>query len=544
MREKPARAPAGATVVRDLEYGWAPGGITLKLDLYRPDPPGPTPRPLVVWIHGGGWTSGSKANPRAARLVARGYVVASIRYRLSHEAVFPAQIHDCKAAIRWLRANAGKYGIDPERIGAWGSSAGGHLVALLGTSGSVASLEGTTNTVRASSRVRAVVDFCGPADLSALRRPVDRETAKGAVVRLLGGTPEEKPELAALASPVSHVTEDDAPFLIVHGRDDRTVPPEQSEKLHETLVGAGVDSTLKLLDGVGHGIRGKEADRAVDAFLDRHLGPLPPVTGRRPENTNARPDWTRHEFRSDLLEREVRYHLYRPPGYEAGTRRYPTIYWLHGLGGSSRRALVFASRVDGFIRDGKMPPVLVVGVDGGRASFYCDAERGEAIESMILEELIPLVDRTHRTVPTREGRAVEGFSMGGFGALHLALKHPDRFVAATSVSGALLDATGASGRPAAFFASVFGGEERFREECPGGLARRNADRIRGRLRIRLAVGDRDALRKTMWIMHGTLQELSIGHELTLLADVGHLTGAVYLKLGDRTAAFYRSVFGE
>ena len=155
-----ALAALPALAQRDLVYARA-GAKDLLLDLYLPEG-APRPLPLVVWIHGGGWRNGAKEQTPARRLVERGYAVASINYRLSGEAIFPAQIHDCKAAVRWLRANAAKYGLDAGRVAAWGSSAGGHLVALLGTSGGIMELEGGLGNADQSSRVQAVVDFFGP----------------------------------------------------------------------------------------------------------------------------------------------------------------------------------------------------------------------------------------------------------------------------------------------------------------------------------------------------------------------------------------------
>ena len=152
---------------RDLVYAKTPQR-ELALDLYIPD--GATKPPLIVWVHGGAWRAGSKAKPPALWMLERGYAVASISYRLSQQAVFPAQIHDCKAAIRWLRAHASKYGYDAERIGAWGASAGGHLVALLGTSSGVKELEGDLGYNDQSSRVQAVVDYFGPTDVTAMSK--------------------------------------------------------------------------------------------------------------------------------------------------------------------------------------------------------------------------------------------------------------------------------------------------------------------------------------------------------------------------------------
>jgi acetyl esterase/lipase len=159
-------------VTRDVEYGRA-GERSLKLDIYQPTQRRADPLPALVWIHGGGWRGGDKSSGgRLSGLVATGdYVGFSVGYRLSAEAIWPAQIHDCKAAIRWIRANAKQYGIDPDRIGVWGSSAGGHLASLLGTSGDIEPLEGSCGAPNMSSRVACVVDFCGPTDMVIFRHP-------------------------------------------------------------------------------------------------------------------------------------------------------------------------------------------------------------------------------------------------------------------------------------------------------------------------------------------------------------------------------------
>jgi acetyl esterase/lipase len=155
-------APAGGRVFKDLAYV-EPGHERQRLDLYLP-PAGDRPTPVIVWVHGGGWAGGSKARTPASRMVQAGFAVAAINYRLSQHAIFPAQIHDCKAAIRWLRAHAAEYRLDPKHIGVWGSSAGGHLVALMGTSNGVADLEGQLGHPEQSSDIQAVVDWFGPTD--------------------------------------------------------------------------------------------------------------------------------------------------------------------------------------------------------------------------------------------------------------------------------------------------------------------------------------------------------------------------------------------
>lgn len=279
----PPRVPEGVRVLRDLEYARA-GEKALLLDLYLPENAA-GPLPLIIWIHGGGWSSGSKSGGPAIRLSGRGFAVASIDYRLSGEAVFPAQIEDCKAAVRWLRANSGKYNLDPRRFAAWGGSAGGHLVALLGTSGGVKELEGTIGNLEQSSRVQAVVDFFGPTDLlqmdaQAARNPavpskIKHDDPKSPESRLIGGPIQQNQERAAAANPITYVSRDDPPFLIMHGDRDPLVPLEQSRILYDALRAGGVEATFHVVKGGGHGFSGPEVDRMIDEFLDRRLRRLP-----------------------------------------------------------------------------------------------------------------------------------------------------------------------------------------------------------------------------------------------------------------------------
>jgi acetyl esterase/lipase len=265
-------------VLRDIAYVEG-GHARQKLDLFLPAKSDPArPRPLLIWVHGGAWMAGSKDQCFPLRLgfLERGYALASLGYRLSSDAVFPAQIEDCRAAVRWLRAHAAENGLDPERFAAWGSSAGGHLVALLGTSGGVKAFDvGTHPDV--STRVQAVVDYYGPTDFHAFLATPGFESHQrldSPELRLLGGPLAEKRDLAALVNPITHVTPDDPPFLIVHGAADRTVAPNQSELLHAALKKAGVASELHIIPGAGHG--GAEFQDAtalgwVAAFLERNL---------------------------------------------------------------------------------------------------------------------------------------------------------------------------------------------------------------------------------------------------------------------------------
>jgi acetyl esterase/lipase len=262
------------TVDADVEYGKA-GERSLKLDVIRPKLESNQARPCIVWIHGGGWQGGNKnsGTQRLAGLVSSGeYVGVSVGYRLTDEGSWPAQIHDCKAAIRWVRANSTKYNIDPDKIGVWGASAGGHLVSLLGTSGDVAELEGENGTPGVSSRVACVVDFCGPSDFLAFGKSNPRLNDPGSpVFKLLGGPLAEKQDAARQASPVTYVSKDDPPFLIMHGTADNTVHIRQAELLSAKAKDAGMNVTFVKIEGGGHGFGGEEVNARVKAFFEKHL---------------------------------------------------------------------------------------------------------------------------------------------------------------------------------------------------------------------------------------------------------------------------------
>lgn len=270
-----ATVPAGVRAHRDLAYV-VNGHERQKLDLFVPEK-ADGPQPLVIWIHGGGWQNGSKENcpPLRQGYPERGYAVASLNYRLSGHAVFPAQIEDCKAAIRWLRAHAAAYGLDPQRFGVWGSSAGGHLAALVGTSGDVPAFEVGAHRDQ-SSRVQAVCDYYGPTDFKVFVSTPGYEShgaAQSPEAKLLGGAVRDRPAEVARANPITHVSRDDPPFLIVHGDQDRTVPVNQSQLLHDALRRAGVSVHFHTIRGGGHGqgFGGPEIEPMVRGFFDRVL---------------------------------------------------------------------------------------------------------------------------------------------------------------------------------------------------------------------------------------------------------------------------------
>ena len=265
--------PEGTRILRDISY-IPDGHERQKLDLYLPgQKEGDGPLPLIVWVHGGAWQAGSKENCRSVRFLRQGYAAASINYRLSQHAIFPAQIEDCKAAIRFLRANAGKYNIDPNRIGVWGSSAGGHLVALLGTTGDVKEFDKGPN-LHVSSRVQAVCDFFGPTDLTKMSdfaSTMDHDAPDSPESQLVGGPVQENKEACRRANPITYVSKDDPPFLICHGDKDMLVPHNQSVLLNAALKKAGVKVKFHTVKGGGHGFRNPEAERMVQEFFDKHL---------------------------------------------------------------------------------------------------------------------------------------------------------------------------------------------------------------------------------------------------------------------------------
>lgn len=267
-----------AAQIHNLYYvDGKPRSISQTMDLFLPlDKSIKPPYPVVIWIHGGSWLHGDKKmDCLAGQLFARKYAIASVNYRLTSEAGFPAQINDMKAAVRFLRANARKYKLDPDRIGVWGVSAGGYLAAMLGTSADIKDLEGSAGHNNQSSRVQAVVDWCGPTDLNTVQSQAGpnnkiRFDGPGTAVYNLMGARMDKKSLAS-ASPVTYASKDDPPFLIMHGDVDDAIPPAQSEELYQSLKQAKVDASYHLLTGYGHSFAAPEHYKLVEDFFARTL---------------------------------------------------------------------------------------------------------------------------------------------------------------------------------------------------------------------------------------------------------------------------------
>lgn len=242
----------------ETDLVFAKTGMTeLKLDLEMPKE-GEGPFPAIVCIHGGGWREGDHKQMKQTLegLAGRGYVVVSPEYRLAPDHRFPAQIEDCKAAVRWLRANAKKYHINTERIGALGFSAGGHLACLLGVTTKDDRLEGNGGNADQSSAVQAVVSFFGPTDLT--RGDWSKQVRSRYIEPFLGGSIADKPDAYKKASPITYVSKKAPPFLLFHGTEDNVVPFQQSQDLAEKLQKAGVSAKVVPMTGEGHGWRGKK----------------------------------------------------------------------------------------------------------------------------------------------------------------------------------------------------------------------------------------------------------------------------------------------
>jgi acetyl esterase/lipase len=258
----------------------------LLLDLFRPADA--TAAPVVIWIHGGGWRAGTnkRESPALAparigeRILAAGYALARVTYRLSGEATFPAQLHDVKAAIRWLRHHSAELSLDPDRFAVWGESAGGHLASLAALTGDRPDLAGAGGILGVSDAVQAGIIWYGPSNLLSMAAQIhpqstqDFDAPESAESRLVGGPIQRVPEASAAASPVTYASADSPPLLLVHGDDDRVVPDGQSRELHERIVSRGGPAELEIVPGADHGFVGAELIPLVDdglSFLSRVL---------------------------------------------------------------------------------------------------------------------------------------------------------------------------------------------------------------------------------------------------------------------------------
>lgn len=575
--------PDDVTLLTDLTY--RDGNAKWKLDLAMPKDHEEEIRPAIVFVHGGGWRSGDKGGGQWRSLpleyAQKGYVCISVNYRLTDEAPFPACVEDVKCAVRWLRANAKKYSVDPKRIGAYGNSAGAHLVAMLGLVGPDAKLEGDGPYLDQSSLVQAVCCSATPTDF-------ENWGASGRTFRgestFLAGPSETLVDRKSQASPISYVASDAPPFLIIHGTADGTVPFEQGERFAAALKKAGApDVTFMSFAGAGHGVFGQhsqETEPAMAQFFARTLGghvgesdkevvrsgelprdDAPAKPQMRPRTANRRerlsdrePSWLMppvegpnlfyKTFQSKTVDQPVSYLIYLPPGYkDDGDERYPVVYWLHGIGGSQQGVPRMAQRMTQAIQDGKMPPMIVVYVNGMIRSGYVDVPGKWPVETVTIEELIPHIDATYRTIADRKGRAVEGFSMGGSGAAKWGFKYPELFGTVSILAGALHDVESLKRRDGgARLREIYGDEERYNASDPWRLVEKNLDAIRGRTHIRIVVGERDGLKGRNQQYHEQLDRLGIEHDFHTIPDATHSPNPLYDGLGEENWKFYRAAF--
>jgi acetyl esterase/lipase len=273
----PSAVGQTAPGLADVEYAKTTAGEPLLLDLYLPS--GRKSAPLLVWLHGGAWERGSKRPMPLAGLVDRGYAIASVEFEPASAAPFPRQVHEIKAAIRFLRAADDRYGYDASRIAVLGASSGGHLAALIGTTNGESELEGTVGEhLTESSAVQAIVSFFGASNLTTIlaqSTPFGLGVRTPALQRLLGGLPDERPAAARLASPVFHVDALDPPLLLLHGDQDPQMPINQSHELAGAYERAGLQAPLVVVHGAGHGgaqFFDEQRLKIVAEFLDRTLG--------------------------------------------------------------------------------------------------------------------------------------------------------------------------------------------------------------------------------------------------------------------------------
>ena len=264
--------PRSVKVQRDIQYAQV-DGKPIKLDIYSPlKTVGKLP--VVIWIHGGGWDSLNKSPCPIGCMATQNLAVVSINYRLSGDAIFPAQIYDCKGAVRWLRANADKYNLDADHIGVFGASSGGHLALLLATTAGNPMMEGDVGgNLTFSSRVQCVCAFYPPTDLNRLvADPKYLAGRNGVTAKLIGGAVKENGAKASAASPLAYVDKSCAPVFLMHGSDDRIVSVEQSQIFYEALRKAGGDVQLEVIRGKGHAILAPPlVEDEIRQFFQRHL---------------------------------------------------------------------------------------------------------------------------------------------------------------------------------------------------------------------------------------------------------------------------------
>ncbi|MCX7016696.1 MAG: alpha/beta fold hydrolase, partial [Candidatus Sumerlaeota bacterium] len=548
----------------------------MEIPAYIRKPAGDGPFPVIVLLHGGGaspdgqgaYKHGHLTYP-TSQFLAEGWAVYAIEFRPDSN-LLPVEWQDTIAAIEYAKELP--Y-VDSSRVAVMGCSHGGHIMAR----------------VAARARVSCAV-LAAPAVLNLLEianDPVKLEEENAHVHKMLPGfvallEKEFKAPIAEIVknpkqfgyeSPLAEMDKIETPVLLICGQNDDNyhVIQPYGEKLKE--LGKTVQTYYP--ENGPHGFQvehpmipeTEEAAARAVAFIRKNFRKNPigagaesarPAAPVRTPQYNLKLEWldldtsepsgTHYgKFRSELAKSEYSYLIYLPPTYESEpARRYPVIYWLHGGGGSQRTGSYFVDGMDQAIRAKKAPETIIVLVNGVDGSLYSDFIDGsKPVESVIIQELIPHIDQTYRTVGTRETRAIEGFSMGGFGALHLGFKYPRVFGSVTGISHAPIG-PGIEFRSSKVwqYGPYQGNVEYFKDNDPFQLAEKNTDLFREGTRIRLIVGTGDkppTVARTKEL-HDTLDALSIHHTLITVPKVGHDCPKLYEKMGESEFSYYSEVF--
>jgi enterochelin esterase-like enzyme/dienelactone hydrolase len=504
------RTPTGPALKIESGLEYAPG---LKLDLYHVAPSA-APLPVVIWIHGQeGVLTTRAASPAGALANANGYAVASIDYH--DKAPRAQQLADVKAAIAFLRSNAATYGLDGAHIAVFGYDVGGQLAALAGTTADTPAL----NAGSGDSHVQAVIDVAGP--------------------------------ITGL-DPSTYVTATSAPTLIFHGSADKKVSTQQSQKLISALKVAGVDSQMEMPFAVGHGLGdllSPVAMQTIGTFLNQHLKGVQVRGGlsafvSTPAHVYVDPvaldlggtQYGLYPTPSQGAGTVASYRIYLPPGYDSNAqKRYPVVYFLHGRSVDSKRPITayYISRADAAIRSGVMPATIFVLVQGDNEGWYLDAQDGRKMESILIKDLIPYIDGHYRTIADRAHRAIEGHSMGGYGALHIGFKYPDLFSAVTGNAPAIVANTTDGVGDQAFWES----------QLPVTFAKQNLAKVKTQ-KIRIISGTKDSLFPIAQKMDADLTSLGVPHQFFPVLNSPHNHDQLVQYETFDTMAFYKTAFGK
>jgi dipeptidyl aminopeptidase/acylaminoacyl peptidase len=554
------------------------GGIAIPAYIRKPDGPGPFP--VVVVLHGGKYGSaptygmGRSMKSPVADFVKEGWAVYSIDYR-PHETIVidPTETDDSIEAVKAVRKMPF---IDPTRVGLMGGSHGANvssrLLSRVDTKGAILCAPAAMDLIevkKAAAQGEPVVPI--------LKKLVaDMEKAHGAPAEEI----EKDPAKYGYSSAITEAADARCPILIINGRNDDNSPTSVIDTYVARLRVAGKQVQTYLPENGPHGFywgrpeipEWKESTRLSVAFFRRQFAREPgattgPVTDQaKPakydygtmewvDPDRSEPEGTKYKtFRSKTIDADVSYLVYLPPDYEKDeARRYPVLYSLHASGGTpGRDARGLLARMAPAIRDGRIPPMIVVFPNGLRgATMYSDSKDGRyPVESVIVKDLIPHVDATYRTVASREARALEGFSMGGFGAAHFGFKYPELFGVVAIEAPPLLGPDLKQPLPARawsrLFPSAMGGDlDYFRENDPFALIPKNADAIRDRMVIRLVchIEDENWLAPRCDELHRLMMQHMIPHHFLYLSNVKtHNRGQVHATLGDAGLMFYGSAF--